>query len=79
MKSHVEEIIFQGPSMPEKMLLNLPDPQLHLKIFSLGIERSMSFKLGMSFSATINENAPQFKTSKNGGTKLSDMITGTHS
>ncbi|XP_030952395.1 LOW QUALITY PROTEIN: uncharacterized protein LOC126713728 [Quercus robur] len=79
MKSHVEKIILQGLSMPEKMLLNLPNPKLHLKIFSSGIESSMSFKLGMSFSARINENAPQSKTSKNGGTKLSDIITGTHS
>ncbi|XP_022144949.1 uncharacterized protein LOC111014496 [Momordica charantia] len=68
MKSHVEEVILQGLGMPEEVLLYLPDSELHLKI-----------SLGMSFSATITENASQSNTSKNGGTKLSDMITGTHS
>eukprot|EP00257_Ricinus_communis_P024839 XP_025012253.1 LOW QUALITY PROTEIN: uncharacterized protein LOC112533964 [Ricinus communis] len=79
MKGHVKEIILHRTRMPQEMLLNLPDPKLHFRYFSSGIESNISFRFGMSFSARINENAPQLKTSKNGGTKLSDIITGTHS
>ncbi|XP_058213758.1 LOW QUALITY PROTEIN: uncharacterized protein LOC131325484 [Rhododendron vialii] len=79
MKGHVEKVILQGLSMPKEMLLHLPHRELHVKIFSSGIERSMSFNFGMSFSARITEKEPQSKTSKKGGTKLSDMITGMHS
>lgn len=41
------------------------------------IERRMFFKSGISFSFTKTANDSQFKTSKKGGTKLSDIITGT--
>ncbi|XP_027175803.1 LOW QUALITY PROTEIN: uncharacterized protein LOC113775218 [Coffea eugenioides] len=79
MKGHMEEIILHRLCMPEKMLLNLSHPRLHFKILCLRYGQRISFKLGMSFSARITENALQFRTSKNGGTKLSDIITGTHS
>lgn len=49
------------------------------KYFSSGIDVKISFKFEMSFSAIIIENASQFKISKKGGTKLSEIITGTHS
>ncbi|XP_052304828.1 LOW QUALITY PROTEIN: uncharacterized protein LOC112324911 [Populus trichocarpa] len=79
MEGHVEEIILHWASMPKKMSLSFPDPELHLKILLLWNRKNISFRLDMSFSARINENAPQSRTSKNGGTKLSDIITGTHS
>ncbi|XP_028087395.1 LOW QUALITY PROTEIN: uncharacterized protein LOC114288111 [Camellia sinensis] len=79
MKGHVKEVILQGLSMPKKMLLNLLHRELHIKILLFWYRNEYSFKLTISFSAIITENAPQSKTSKKGGTKLSDMITGTHS
>ncbi|XP_020536477.2 LOW QUALITY PROTEIN: uncharacterized protein LOC110009937 [Jatropha curcas] len=79
MQSHVKEIILYWVRVPEEMPLNLSDTKLHLRYFSFGIESNISFRLGMSFSERITENALQSKTSKNGGTKLSDIITGTHS
>ncbi|XP_057968878.1 LOW QUALITY PROTEIN: uncharacterized protein LOC131158203 [Malania oleifera] len=79
MEGHVEKIILHRLSMPEKVLLNLLHPKLHFQIFSSVIKRSMFFKFGMSFSATNTEKPPQSNTPKNGGTKLSDIITGTHS
>ncbi|XP_057466731.1 LOW QUALITY PROTEIN: uncharacterized protein LOC130756257 [Actinidia eriantha] len=79
MKGHVEEVILQGLSMPKEVPLSLPHRELHFEILLLRYRNEYSFKLGMSFSARITEKAPQSKTSKKGGTKLSDMITGTHS
>ncbi|XP_021900088.1 LOW QUALITY PROTEIN: uncharacterized protein LOC110816273 [Carica papaya] len=79
MKGHVKQIILFRLGMPEKMPLNLPHRKLHLMILLLWYRNKISFKLGMSFSARIMENLDQFRTSKNGGTKLSDIITGTHS
>ncbi|KAL5697486.1 hypothetical protein ACHQM5_028750 [Ranunculus cassubicifolius] len=67
MQSHMKQIILDSLIMPNKMPLHLP--YCHL-IF---------FKFGISFSGTNTENASQFKTSKKGGTKLSEIITGTHS
>ncbi|XP_052198756.1 LOW QUALITY PROTEIN: uncharacterized protein LOC127805942 [Diospyros lotus] len=78
-KCHVEEVILQRLGMPQKMPLSFPHSKLHCKIPLLWYRKENSFKFGMSFSARITEKAPQSKTSKNGGTKLSDMITGTHS
>ncbi|XP_068314213.1 LOW QUALITY PROTEIN: uncharacterized protein [Pyrus communis] len=76
---HMKNIILFRLSMPQKMLLHLSHPHLHQKISFSGIERSMFFKFGISFSKTNTANDSQFRTSKNGGTKLSDIITGTHS
>ncbi|ANM70957.1 unnamed protein product [Arabidopsis thaliana] len=70
MQNHMKQIIFLRFSMPQKVPLRLSHRHLHLHI---------SFNLGMSFSATMTENALQSRTSKKGGTKLSEMITGTHS
>lgn len=44
-----------------------------------GMERSIFFRFGISFSKTKTAKDSQFNISKNGGTKLSDKITGTHS
>lgn len=45
----------------------------------IGIANRISFSLGISFSATETEKALQSNTSLKGSTKLSAMITGTHS
>ncbi|XP_021723583.1 LOW QUALITY PROTEIN: uncharacterized protein LOC110690968 [Chenopodium quinoa] len=79
MKDHMEKVILHRSRMPEEMSLDLFYCKLHFNILSSGIDTKMSFRFGMSFSATITENASQFKISKKGGTKLSDIITGTHS
>ncbi|XP_074280930.1 LOW QUALITY PROTEIN: uncharacterized protein LOC141605900 [Silene latifolia] len=79
MKEHVEKVILHRPSMPQKMPLNLCNCKLHFHILDSGIDSKMFFRFGMSFSATITEKASQFKISNKGGTKLSEIITGTHS
>ncbi|XP_068651447.1 uncharacterized protein [Aristolochia californica] len=68
MQNHMKKIISYGFMMPQKMPLH------HLDTSS-----RISFSLGISFSATITENLLQSRTSPRGGTKLSAIITGTHS
>ncbi|XP_057739346.1 LOW QUALITY PROTEIN: uncharacterized protein LOC130956326 [Arachis stenosperma] len=79
MKYHVKHIILLRAPMPKEMLLHFFYPHLHLRYLFCGIESRILFKFGISFSITITANDSQFNTSKNGGTKLSEMITGTHS
>lgn len=50
-----------------------------IRYFLKGIANRISLSRGMSFSGMMTENALQFSTSLNGGTKLSAIITGTHS
>ncbi|XP_026427862.1 uncharacterized protein LOC113323739 [Papaver somniferum] len=56
MKGHVKDVILHRFNMPKKMLLR----HLHPLV--------ISFKLGISFSATKTANDSQSKTSKNGRT-----------
>ncbi|XP_073225393.1 LOW QUALITY PROTEIN: uncharacterized protein [Cicer arietinum] len=79
MKYHVKYIIFNRTPMPKKMLLHFFHPHLHLKVPLFRNGNSILFKFGISFSKTKTANDSQFKTSKKGGTKSSDIITGTHS
>ncbi|XP_058785179.1 LOW QUALITY PROTEIN: uncharacterized protein LOC131660068 [Vicia villosa] len=79
MKYHMKYIILNRTPMPKKMLLYFLHSHLHLKVSFFGMETRIFFKFGMSFSKTKTANDSQFKTSKKGGTKLSDIITGTHS
>ncbi|XP_024635223.1 LOW QUALITY PROTEIN: uncharacterized protein [Medicago truncatula] len=79
MEYHVKYIILDRTLMPKKMLLYFFHSHLHLKIPLFWDGNKYTFKFGMSFSKTKTANDSQFKTSKKGGTKLSDIITGTHS
>ncbi|XP_019083896.1 PREDICTED: LOW QUALITY PROTEIN: uncharacterized protein LOC109125848 [Camelina sativa] len=79
MQNHMKQIVSLRFSMPQKVPLRLSHRHLHLYVFLFWYRRQISFNLGMSFSATMTENALQSRTSKKGGTKLSDIITGTHS
>ncbi|XP_058109891.1 LOW QUALITY PROTEIN: uncharacterized protein LOC131253079 [Magnolia sinica] len=79
MQNHMKYIIFYWFAMPKKMLLQSLHTRLHRNISFHGIAKRISFKFGISFSATITEKALQSSTSSKGGTKLSAMITGTHS
>ncbi|XP_073351933.1 uncharacterized protein [Aegilops tauschii subsp. strangulata] len=68
-QNHVEEIIPEGPGVPQEVPLEPLDT----------IPWSIFLRSGMSFSATTTEKALQSSTSLKGSTKLSAMITGTHS
>ncbi|XP_074575070.1 LOW QUALITY PROTEIN: uncharacterized protein LOC141831580 [Curcuma longa] len=79
MKYHVENIILDWFCMPREMLLQFLHIHLHSYYCACGIRNIISFKFGISFSATTTEKALQSSTSSKGSTKLSAIITGTHS
>ncbi|XP_020673844.2 LOW QUALITY PROTEIN: uncharacterized protein LOC110093336 [Dendrobium catenatum] len=79
MQDHVKQIIFFWSWMPKKVPLQPLHALLHSDVLPERNPQNISFRFGISFSATTTENALQSKTSSKGSTKLSAMITGTHS
>ncbi|XP_072967209.1 LOW QUALITY PROTEIN: uncharacterized protein [Typha angustifolia] len=79
MQNHVKKVIFKWLGMPQEVFLQLYHTIVHRNISLKEIPKSIFFKFGISFSAITTEKELQSNTSSKGSTKLSAMITGTHS
>ncbi|XP_072993576.1 LOW QUALITY PROTEIN: uncharacterized protein [Typha latifolia] len=79
MQNHVKKVIFKWLGMPQEVFLQLYHTIVHRNISPERNSQKYIFKFGISFSAITTEKELQSNTSSKGSTKLSAMITGTHS